>query len=73
MMLPYIAPPKKRTAQKTPLKGYFSTFYAILCRCTNKRQRIVKKAPIYNARNSKKKFQRTILGSIIKTSTIVRL
>jgi UPF0716 family protein affecting phage T7 exclusion len=52
-------------------KGYFSTFYAMLCLFTIKRQLIVKKVAINNTRNSRKKFRRTILGSIIKTSTIV--
>jgi hypothetical protein len=45
MMLPLIAPAEKRTAQKTRLKGYFSTFSAIFCRCMNQRQLIVKKRP----------------------------
>jgi hypothetical protein len=36
------------------LKGYFSTFYAILCCCTIKRQLNVKKVSLNNAQNSKK-------------------
>jgi hypothetical protein len=37
------------------LKGYFSTFYAILCLFTIKRQLIGNKVAINNARNSRKK------------------
>jgi hypothetical protein len=45
------------------VKGYVD-FFAIFCYCIFTRQLIVKKMPINNARNSKKKFRRSIFAGL---------